>query len=342
MRRVAVGLKMAFMLLFAIVTYAAMLKRGKVGSRVFVITASIGLVTVSVFTGAGIACAKNPVPAKKKTAPAGPPKQIYTRSDRSMPSMILGAEGKAAYIVSSLGTNSGILITDVTSGGVAANMGLSAGDVLLNINQRVVTTARDADRILGDIPSGTIRVSFARPGDTGLQLYNLNVRYAHQGAPAGMSTASSSGAGGPKNVGAALASQIPATESHMLGVINADRAREKAGPVSVDGTLAALARAHAQDMATRKFFNHVNPDGKNPQDRARAAGLKGTFENISYASNASDLISAADDAERQMMGEPPNQQNHRSNIIDPAHTSVGIGIAVSKDGTFYMLQEFAN
>jgi len=33
MKRVAVGLKMSFMLLFAIVAYAAMLKKGKPGTR---------------------------------------------------------------------------------------------------------------------------------------------------------------------------------------------------------------------------------------------------------------------------------------------------------------------
>ena len=342
MKRVAVGLKMAFMLIFAIVAYAAVLKRGKIGTKAFSFVVAIGLASMLCVSAPFSSTAKAPPP--KKSVPTGPPKQIYTRSERTLSSQILGASGKAAYIVSSVGTNSGILITDVTSGGVAANMGIGEGDVLLSINQRVVTTAPDADRILGDIPSGKIRVSFARQGDSGLQLYNLNVSYSHQGPPAGMpsSGAGSTSGGGGKSVGSQLASQIPSTESHMLGVINADRARQKAGQVSANGALASLARAHAQDMATRNFFNHVNPDGLNPTDRARKAGIKGVFENISYAKGVGDLISAADDAERQMMAEPPNQQNHRSNIIDPNHATVGVGIAVSKDGTLYMVQEFCD
>jgi len=196
-----------------------------------------------------------PAKPKAKAAPVGPAKQIFTRSDRSMRSEILGAEGKAAYIVSAMGTNSGILITDVGTGSMAAAVGVSEGDVLLSINQRVVTTARDADRILGDIPTGTIRVSFAHQSDNGLQLYNVNYRYAHQGAPAGMtSAATSAGAGGDKSATAQLVAQIPGAESHMLGVVNKDRATEQAPAVVANGSLAALARAHAQRYGNQALF----------------------------------------------------------------------------------------
>lgn len=79
-----------------------------------------------------------------------------------------------------------------------------------------------------------------------------------------------------------------------------------------------------------------------PQDRARRAGIGGVFENISMANGITDVSSAAEDSERQMMAEPPNQQNHRGTILNPTVTSVGIGIAISKDGGFYMVQEFSN
>jgi len=112
-----------------------------------------------------------------------------------------------------------------------------------------------------------------------LQLYNVNYRYAHQGAPAGMtSAATSAGAGGDKSATAQLVAQIPGAESHMLGVVNKDRATEQAPAVVANGSLAALARAHAQDMATRHFFNHVNPDGLSPQDRASRTGVGGSLK----------------------------------------------------------------
>jgi uncharacterized protein YkwD len=342
MKRVALGLKMSFMLLLAIVAYAALLKRGKFGTKfgakIFCLVFAVGLLSFSICNVQSVVFAKAPIKSK---APAGPPKQIYTRSDRTMHSQLLGVEGKAAYIVSALGTNSGILITDVTAGGLAAKYGVSEGDVVLTINQRVVTTARDADRILGEIPSGTIKVAFAHPSDNGLQLYNANFAYTNVGCvSSGSSSVASKGDSGGGASLAELMKQIPGAESHMVGAVNKDRASMKEPAIDANGALTALARAHAQDMAARNFFGHVNPDGLSPEDRARRAGLKGVYENVSMAQGVSDLIAAGEDAERQMMAEPPNQQNHRSNILNPNHRTVGVGIAVSKKGTFYMAQEF--
>jgi uncharacterized protein YkwD len=283
-----------------------------------------------------IALAK--APPKKAAVPAGPQKQIYTRSERVIDSQRLGASGKAAYIVSAVGTRSGLLITEVADRTLAANIGLAEGDVLLTINSRVCTTATDVDRFLGDIPSGVVKVSFARQGDAGLQLYNLDAKYANTYGPVGIK--SSGGTGGAKSNYASLVGQISSAESHMVSVVNADRAGEKQPAVSANSSLAGLARAHAQDMAKRRFFNHVNPDGRSPQDRARAAGLGGVYENISMASGITDVSSSAESSERQMMSEPPNQQNHRGTILNPSVTSVGIGIAVTPDGRFYMVQEF--
>jgi hypothetical protein len=47
-------------------------------------------------------------------------------------------------------------------------------------------------------------------------------------------------------------------------------------------------------------------------------------------------------AEDAMMSEPPNQQNHRSNILNPNHACCGIGIARGKNGALYSVQEFAD
>lgn len=350
MKRVARGLKLACILLCAIVTYAALLKRGKSGARTFQLLLVVGAgVALPLLLSGASSVEANPLTSstKNKAAAApGPQKQIYTRSNRSERSNLLGVSGQAAYIVSSVGTRSGILITDVSSDGAAAKFGVSAGDVLLTLNQRVVTTARDADRILQDTATGNVKVAFAHPSDQGLQLYNTSFSYTGQGAIASSSSSGSGSTGHSSTSGGGksgnLASQIPAAESQMLGVINQDRAGEKAPAVSSSGALTSLARAHAQDMAAQKYFNHINKEGLSPQDRANRAGVGGVFENISWASGISDLTEAATNAERAMMSEPPNQQNHRSNIIDPNHKTVGVAIAVSKDGVFYMVQEFSN
>jgi uncharacterized protein YkwD len=349
LKRVFHGLKLACMVLFAVVTYAALLKRGKGSTKLFKIFILLGgaISLFSVLENCVTTVEAKPLTSGGKSSAATQqrtPKQIFTRSNRSERSNLLGVDAQAAYIVSSVGSRSGVLVTALSSGGAAARFGISVGDVLLTLNQKVVTTARDADRILQDAQTGSVKVSFAHPSDAGLQLYNTTFAYSGQSAAsAAIHSDGETGHGSNAGGGArSLKAQIPGAESQMLGVINQDRATEKAPAISSSAALASLARAHAEDMAAKRFFNHVNKEGLNPQDRANRAGAGPVFENISFANGISSVIDAALNAERQMMSEPPNQHNHRSNIIDPNHKTVGVGIALSKDGVFYMVQEFSD
>ncbi len=47
-------------------------------------------------------------------------------------------------------------------------------------------------------------------------------------------------------------------------------------PLGLDLSLTTAARAHSLDMRSRGFFDHINPDGLNPTERAWAAGYPGT------------------------------------------------------------------
>lgn len=65
-------------------------------------------------------------------------------------------------------------------------------------------------------------------------------------------------------------------------------------PLALSRELTIAARAHSADMAARNFFDHTNPSGQNPTDRARAAGYTGSageniaagYENIAAAHRA--------------------------------------------------------
>ena len=41
----------------------------------------------------------------------------------------------------------------------------------------------------------------------------------------------------------------------------------------MDDNLNKLAQDHSQNMINKNFFGHVDPSGKSPNDRARAAGI---------------------------------------------------------------------
>lgn len=292
--------------------------------------------------------------ASKKNAPVhqGPPKQIFELSKREEFSTCLSASGVAAYVASAAGSNRGLLLRSVNSG-LAANMGMQPGDVLLSVNSRVVQTGSDADRILESGDGGLARVVFVHPTENGLQLYNAqfnlpkfsNVHSAQTSLASSGSAGSSSSnkPSGPGNASAKQAESMPAYEAYMIELINHDRTTNGSPSIPANAALTALARAHAQDMAVRNFFAHVNPDGIDPQGRANNAGIRGgVFENIAYQSGFGSGHQQIQDSETSMMSEPKNEQNHRSNILDPNHACVGVGIVRAPSGKLYMVQEFSH
>jgi uncharacterized protein YkwD len=122
-------------------------------------------------------------------------------------------------------------------------------------------------------------------------------------------------------------------EERMLVLVNEERAKVGAPPLTIDPALTRSARAHSEDMWQRQYFAHVNPDGHDPFDRMLAADaiFLGAGENLA-------LAPTTELAHIGLMNSP----GHRRNILDPNFTRVGIGII---DGGIYgkmVTQNFAN
>ncbi|MGB0034689.1 MAG: CAP domain-containing protein [Candidatus Acidiferrales bacterium] len=130
----------------------------------------------------------------------------------------------------------------------------------------------------------------------------------------------------------------------MLELINGDRmaassqqeTKGRARPLQWDARLAAVARAHSEEMARNEYFGHQGLDGSTPAARVSRAGIqwRSTAENIA---KTSDVVQA----EAHFMNEPKFQHNHRGNILNPNYTHVGVGIVRGPDGALYITQEFA-
>ena len=123
----------------------------------------------------------------------------------------------------------------------------------------------------------------------------------------------------------------PFLEAKMLEMVNEERAKEGLTPLKADPEMARVARMHSQDMFVRGYFAHVNPDGKDPFDRMKAAGVsfRAAGENLA-------LAQTLEIAHTNLMNSP----GHRANIMNPAFGRLGIGVL---DGGFYGLmisQEF--
>ncbi|MEU1161911.1 CAP domain-containing protein, partial [Streptomyces sp. NPDC005921] len=68
-------------------------------------------------------------------------------------------------------------------------------------------------------------------------------------------------------------SQEAVVEAEVLKLVNEERAKVGCSALSANSSLTKLAEAFSDDMAARDFFDHTDPDGKTPWDRAAAAGI---------------------------------------------------------------------
>jgi len=149
--------------------------------------------------------------------------------------------------------------------------------------------------------------------------------------------------------------ELRALERRMLDLINADRAAHfeesgGAGPLEWDDTVAAVARAHSEDMVAQRYIGHVNRAGLGPQDRLRQAGIWFLACGENIAGTPTMRVYAGHPAIEQVYTGYPtieaaeeglmNSPDHRKNILNRWFTHVGVGIARNPDGTFVITQNF--
>jgi uncharacterized protein YkwD len=110
---------------------------------------------------------------------------------------------------------------------------------------------------------------------------------------------------------------VPDAEARMLVLVNRDRADAGLPPLAADPELAAVARAHSQEMGRTGIVGHVSPTTGDASDRAARAGIRTglLLENIARAYGVAE-------AESGLMNSP----GHRANLMNPSVTHVGIGI----------------
>jgi uncharacterized protein YkwD len=137
-----------------------------------------------------------------------------------------------------------------------------------------------------------------------------------------------------------------ALERRVHDLINAERMKTHARPLSWDADLAAIARAHSADMAKRRFFSHVNPDGDDPTARGRRAGyecrkaLSSSEYRVGLAENLYEISGNAPvDVARRSVSGWMKSPGHRQNILEKNYTKTGIGVAEVGD-TIYITQLF--
>ena len=125
-------------------------------------------------------------------------------------------------------------------------------------------------------------------------------------------------------------------ERKVFGLLNTVRRSEGLEALEWNDDVAAVARLHSQNMADDKFFSHRGSDGSMVDDRADRLGLgawRVIGENIAYMRGYDDPAALA--VEKWM-----ESTAHRKNLLGPNWKESAVGVAVTKDGTYYLTQVF--
>lgn len=112
----------------------------------------------------------------------------------------------------------------------------------------------------------------------------------------------------------------------VLALVNEQRALAGCSPVRADARLDTLAKAFSDDMAARGFFDHTDPDGRTPWDRAKTAGISNLGgENIARGQATPEAVMTA------WMNSP----GHRANILNCKFTTLGVGVHEGSGGPWW-------
>ncbi|MGW7051029.1 CAP domain-containing protein [Streptomyces sp. NPDC054887] len=129
--------------------------------------------------------------------------------------------------------------------------------------------------------------------------------------------------GGGDDAGSGTAT---AAEAAVLKLVNQERATAGCSPVRADRALGALAQDFSEDMATRGFFDHTDPDGATPWDRAEKAGIDGLGgENIARGQADAEAV----------MDAWMNSAGHRANILNCEFKTLGVGVHTAPGGPWW-------
>lgn len=108
--------------------------------------------------------------------------------------------------------------------------------------------------------------------------------------------------------------------AEMLKLINRERATRRLDLLKSDTGLIGLADFRAQDMCTRDYFGHVDPDGKTAGDhREKFAITRAIGENLAESGGV-------ESAHNALMRSPA----HRELIVDPDAAAAGFGFCLGR------------
>jgi uncharacterized protein YkwD len=141
------------------------------------------------------------------------------------------------------------------------------------------------------------------------------------------------GTPGQKKGGASQKTKPPArvsaeaaAEAEVLRLVNEERAKVGCSAVTSNGALTSLAENFSSAMADEGFFDHTDPSGASPWDRAAGLGITDLGgENI--ARGQADAAA--------VMDAWMNSAGHRANILNCDFKTLGVGVHFGSGGPWW-------
>ncbi|HZO93561.1 MAG TPA: CAP domain-containing protein [Candidatus Baltobacteraceae bacterium] len=125
----------------------------------------------------------------------------------------------------------------------------------------------------------------------------------------------------------------PSQAHRLLADVNAAREQRGLPPLVEDPQLSRFALEVAEQMATRHYFGHTDPDGVTFEDRVRSSGLRFRYaaENMAFDEDEAH-------ANEAFLTSP----GHYANIVDRHPRYVGTAVVSAGDGEVFFVEEFAS
>lgn len=125
---------------------------------------------------------------------------------------------------------------------------------------------------------------------------------------------------------------IKAIENEVIKLVNAERSKRGLQTLSANWELCRVARYKSQDMINKNYFSHTSPTYGSPFNMMETFGIK--------FSAAGENIAMGQRNAAEVMNSWMNSPGHRSNILSPTYTEIGVGLAKSSSGRYYWTQMF--
>jgi uncharacterized protein YkwD len=122
----------------------------------------------------------------------------------------------------------------------------------------------------------------------------------------------------------------------LLAEVNRTREAHGARALRRDSVLDRAASEHALELAERRTLDHVSTDPGRRTVTTRIEAAGGTWSRA--AENLANMSGPASDVPPRTARMWLDSEGHRRNMLDPAYTHTGIGIAIDRRGVWYVTQ----